>query len=1649
MSDHTDPFADDLARWEEGDYLSAALGDESLVGVFARIAAQRPDKIAVIDPNGESLRYGELAHRVRRWAARLAEMGVVAGTPVALCAQGEFAVPLGFLAILAAGGVVVPLDPSLPDERLRVIADGVGCQLVLVGDKAPPGLPPQLTRLDLTGTPDASPALALASAPEHDAVIYHTSGTTGRPKPVVLTHRALSTRLLSMSQWFGITADDVVAGSSSLAFDPFLQQLFFPLCSGGTLWLVDRVTLLDPARFWLAVLENGVTHINLVPTQTDALLLRPPAKALPALRRVVVGGERMPADLPARLVAALGEVAVFNMYGPTEATVDATGCRADTARGDRAIPIGRPLPGCRIRILDAQMRRVAPGVAGEIHIGGVGLARGYLGQSAATGAAFVADPYAPAGERLYRSGDFGCWRDDGQIEFIGRRDEQIKVRGQRIELGEIEAALRAFPGVSAASAGLWNAAPGGAAVVAHFTGSADPAALRAWLTTRLPPPAVPAHLMAMAELPTLPSGKVDRSALPIHAMPAMPEVAAFAQAEPTQRVASTLERSIAAVWADLLGCPSVDTTANLFEIGAHSLHVPRALIAIEQATGHPLSAVDLFRYPSVAALARHLAGAPAQRPGSPHRARRQNSRLSRRHADGSEAIAIVGMALRFPGASDRASYWAALQSATDCIHRPTRETLRQAGAPAALIDQVDFVAAHGAIDDSDRFDAAAFGYSPGEAAEIDPQQRLLLELAWHALDDAACDPARDGPIGAFAGVGFNSYLLDNLRERIGAAGGADRFSAVVGSDKDFAATRIAYKLGLTGPALTVNCACSTALAVTATAVDNLRAGRCRVALAASASLGMFSPYGHLHTAGGIASASGVCRPFDANADGVVAGAGAAVLVLKRLDDALADGDRIDAVIHGVGMANDGAAKAAFSAPSVDGQVAALAAALDDAQVTPAQIGFVEGHGTATRLGDPIELTALNQVYRGAERDSTLLGSVKGHVGHLDAAAGMAGLIKTVLALQHGQVPPTANYTAPNPELPLADGPFRLSGALEPWPGPADRPRLAGVSAFGMGGTNVHLIVGEAPRLPAAPALPMGGAERIAPTDPVLLTFSAAGDESRASLAAALASTLDALDAGGGRDDAALADIASSLARRRALRARCAAVATSPDDAATALRAKAMVSGSATNTTFSAAFLFPGQGAQKAGMARALYRTCPAFSAVIDRAERQLRGGPLHDLRALLLAADDDARATATLSATQYTQPALFVVEYALAQALASFGLFPTALLGHSIGEYVAACLAGVMDFDDALRLVVTRGRLMSTAPAGAMLAVALPEATLQPLLKRCGADLAAVNGARQCVASGNAHSIAELERALAATATPTYRLPVSNAFHSALMEPILDAYAAELAHVDLRAPTLPMISNVSGDWLGADEAQSAAYWVRHLRSTVRFADGLKRLLDDDPTRHLIEAGPGAALTRLARGAGVSAGRAVATQSPEIVDGQAALLDALGRLWVDGAPIDRLAAAGNSPRRVTLPAYPFARTRLWIEPDATAKVAKAALAALAANAAHAEMNRAVPKSSAVSATPTVDELQGAIAEVWSQVLGVPTIAADDDFLELGGDSLIAVRIAGRLGERLGRTVTASALFKAGNVAALARLLDDEAPEPAATETVATNREEGWL
>ncbi|HEV2855695.1 MAG TPA: SDR family NAD(P)-dependent oxidoreductase [Thermoanaerobaculia bacterium] len=881
-------------------------------------------------------------------------------------------------------------------------------------------------------------------------------------------------------------------------------------------------------------------------------------------------------------------------------------------------------------------------------------------------------------------------------------------------------------------------------------------------------------------------------------------------------------------------------------------------------------------------------------------------------------IAVIGMSGRFPGARDLRELWRNLRDGVEGITFFSDEEMLAAGVPAERLSDPRYVKAASLLDGVDRFDAGFFGYSAREAEILDPQQRLFLEHAWAALEDAGYTPeGYEGLIGVYAGVAWNTYLLSNLRSHPELFDGGGGFQVFITNDKDFMPTRVSYKLNLRGPSVIVQTSCSTSLTAIHLACLSLLSYECDVALAGGVTVKVPQIEGYWALDGGLASPDGHCRPFDARAAGTIFGSGIGIVVLKRLSEALADGDTIHAVIKGSAINNDGSLKVSYTAPSVEGQAEVIAAAQAVAGVEPETVRYVECHGTGTSLGDPIEVTALTKVFReGTERKGfCALGSVKSNLGHLDAAAGVAGFLKTVLALEHREIPPSLNFERPNPAIDFDSSPFYVNTALAPWEADGG-PRRAGVSSFGVGGTNAHVILEEAPP-----------AEAPSPSRPwQLLTLSARSPEALEEATHNLAAWLR--DA----DPAALPDAAYTLkVGRSVFRHRRVVVCKDRDAAVAALESRDPV------WMFSAAdledprerpvvFLFPGQGAQHVNMGRGLYEREEVFRAEIDHCAERLRPLLNLDLRRVLYpVAGEEEEAARELGRTGLTQPALFVVEYALARLWMSWGVRPQALMGHSIGEYVAACLAGVMSLEDALRLVAARGRLMESLPAGVMLGVPLAEEELAPLLPE-GVSIAAINEPARSVASGPEEGIAALERALDEKGVSHRRLHTSHAFHSAMMDPVLDRFTAEVSRVALRNPEIPFISNVTGTWITPEQATDPDYWARHLRQPVRFADGTAELLRD-PRRVLLEVGPGRTLATLAGRHPERTEQAVVASLGHPQDrlpDEAAVLTALGRLWLAGLRLDWSGFhAGERRRRVPLPTYPFERQRYWIDAAAEA------------------------------------------------------------------------------------------------------------------------------
>ena len=1605
--------------------------------LLEKFKLQSSTTIAVIH-KGNLVTYAEVEEKVSLLSAAICHQ-VPTSQFIGISTTRSLEMVVGVLAILRAGKAYVPLDPAYPASRLRQMAanadltcclapaeeaalfESLGLHLLIA--TPPPGLDGQNFTLNQSGI----------------GYVLYTSGSTGEPKGVCMGQAALANLLRWQNAHSSAGPGTRTLQFAPLSFDVSFQEIFATLTTGGTLVLLDEEQRLDLEALLNLIEQEQINRVFLpfVALQHLAELAVSREQFPQCLTEIMTAGEQLKITPQlAAFCAALPGCTLHNQYGPTEThVVTQLTLTGDPHTWDRLPSIGRAIDNTTIYLLAPDGQEVAPGEVGELCVSGMSLAEGYLNQPARTAAKF-GDWTTPAGEvvRLYRTGDLARQLPNGNLEFLGRQDDQVKIRGHRVELGEVEAVLATLTGVGQVAVAAWQEAAGPKELVAYVIPSGHmplaPAALRQAAAQALPDYMLPAAFVLLSEFPKTSSGKIDRLALPAPATQQRAALGTLYQAPRTNT-----ERQLAAVWATLLRLDKVGATDNFFELGGTSLLAQKCVAQLLDQFGHRLPVTKLYQYPTVAAAAAYL----VQPDGAVPTPLPAGEAEAAQPAVASGDVAIIGMAGRFPGANTVEELWEVL--------REGRETTRffsdaelDSSIPAAVRHDPLYVRARGIIDHAEEFDPAFFGLSAKLAAAMDPQQRVFLEVAWETLEQAGYLPAHfAGRVGVFAGTGNNSYFIQNVLPNQAAVDQLGEFQVMTVNEKDYLASRVAYTLDLRGPTVSVYSACSTSLLAIAQGVQSLRAGQCEVALAGGASITAPVHSGYLYQDGAMLSPDGHCRPFDAQAQGTVFSDGAGAVLLKSLAAAQRDGDVIYGIIKGVGIANDGRDKGSFSAPSAEGQAAAIGQALADGRVAPASISYVEAHGTATPLGDPIEVDGLRLAFGvAAGRGTCALGSIKSNLGHLTAAAGVAGLIKTVLALRHRQLPPSLHYTQPNPHLALADSPFFVNTALRDWPAAGGAPRRAGISSFGVGGTNVHVVVEEAPT-PRKNA--QAGPARSRPVQ--LAAWSARTASSSAAYAQRLAGWL--ADA----PTLELADVAFTLHTTRAPLAerRFVVAASTPELRAALLPAgpapAAIAARTVTEVPATVAFMFPGQGSQYVGMGRELYEHELAFRAAVAECAEHLGEWLDVDIRQLIYpdaTSEAAAQAAARLQNTRYTQPALFVVEYALARLWQSWGVQPTALCGHSIGELVAACLAGVFSLPDALRLVAARGRLVSELPAGQMLAVRASAARVAELLPHT-LDIAAVNGPKAVVVAGSAEDIAAFANLLAAQSIPCRALATSHAFHSRQLEPAVAAFAQVVAQVPLAPPQLPIVSTMTGMWLTAAQATDPAYWAAQLRAPVQFAAALATLLAE-PNPLLLEAGPGTTLTALARLAGGALHSTLASLPPagSAQTDYQTILTTLGQVWLNGLEPDWHAFYTGQPRRkLRLPSYCFDRQRCWLEPVRPTALtpAPAVVAAPAPAEIISMLSAPLPSSYPMRQPLLLQKILAILADAAD--VDVTADQAGKSFLELGLDSLLLTQVALTLKKAFNVPITFRQLNETLDTpAGLAAYLDAQLPAEAAPQ-----------
>ncbi|WP_025688032.1 hybrid non-ribosomal peptide synthetase/type I polyketide synthase [Paenibacillus zanthoxyli] len=1498
----------------------------SIPQLFAEAVRQYPDHTAILFEN-DRITYRELDLISDAIAAELKRKGAGPEQCVGIQSFRRPATIAGLLGILKSGAAYVPIHPEYPPERVKYMIEDTAMSLLL----AEPDFTARYAELTGVHGIDVQRVYSEVKAGAHSeqhsltpvrtkgnnlACIVYTSGSTGQPKGVMVKHKGI-VRLVKNTGFVDFRSSDVILPTCPFEFDVSNFEIWGALLAGAGLSLLPQEKLLMPQVLKQALLENGVSLMWMT-TPLFNQLAGVDASIFGSLRYLIVGGDTLSTPHINKVRRACPELTLVNGYGPSENSVLSTALHI-TKSYETRIPIGQPITRSTAYIVDRHHHLLPAGAVGELCVGLEGVARGYLNRPELTKEKFVPDPIYQ-GYVMYKTGDLARWLPDGNIDFFGRTDDQVKVRGYRIELQEVETAMSRLSDIDACVVQVPQTMQGEKELTAYYVSKKNLAIaqIREQLSRHLPFYAVPTKYIQLDTLPLTLNGKIDKKAL-LHLRKTVDE-----PVKQTALPTAFMEQTVLQIWKEALGLEQIGLDDAFFDIGGNSLLTIRISDRIRQATGTEMLVTDLFQYPTVRQLSAYLSKRQSQ-----HHKDTSLGGDTQEEAGHNGDIAVIGMAGRFPGSNNIEMFWRQLQQGKVGISFFTEEELRESGISEELLNRSDYVKAKGMLEGIEYFDADLFGYSGQEAELMDPQLRLLHECVWSALEDAGYDAERyKDAIGLFVGgtvnLGWVNHLFHALEDD------TDRWKASHLNVHSLSMP-ISYKLNLRGPSLTVETACSSSLVAVHLACQSLLRQESKIALAGGVSVTVPKKSGYLYQEGMIKSPDGYCRAFDAAAQGTVSGDGLGMVVLKSLEDALRDGDHIYAVIKGAAINNDGTRKAGFTAPSITGQREVIASALEAAAVQADSIRYIEAHGTGTPLGDPIEIKALSEFFPAEHEHRTAIGSVKTNVGHLDAAAGIAGFIKTVLSLYYKQLPPSLHFHEPNPGIGFDETSLYVNGELCDWAPSEAYPRRAGVSSFGIGGTNAHVILEEAPFISEKQAkdegrYPAGGSSG------EIFVFSAHTEDA---LRQKCKEMLDNLERAVNLE---LHDVAYTLAvGRKLLEWRFALVASTRQELCEGLRAFLSGELSAVNTAsdYQVVFLFPGQGSQYAEMAKHLYESEPLFREEMDRCLKIARSAVnfypyevwMHGVNSGQHGRDNPGPSAASyalspIDQTEAAQPLLFMIEYSLARLLQRWGIQPAGMIGHSLGEYTAACISGVITPEEAIKLVARRSALMQQMLPGEMLSVNLALDRLPDLLRDWpDLSVAASNSPELSVISGPAACISEITQELQHMGIEPIRLQVSHAFHSSMMEPMLDIFGEFAGEITWSAPQIPYISNLTGDWITSEQASDPDYYVSHVRGTVRFREGLEALSTKLISPLFLEVGPGRTLSQLVRQNGnIPAKFPVIDLIPrmrEKMTGARKWLEGLASLWMYGAGLDWDAFYEHRPgKRISLPSYPFERRYYW-------------------------------------------------------------------------------------------------------------------------------------
>ena len=1472
--------------------------DYSVIELFESQVQETPEHIALTDKD-TSYTYHALNERANQFAYCLQKKSVLPNDIIAILLEPGVDFIISVLAILKAGAIYVPIDTLAPQNRLADIINDATPKAIITNETFQNilhGIENDIFLIKNIWLESISyPKSNLSCTTTAASAIYmmYTSGSTGRPKGVIVPHRAV-VNVAVVENTLKIDSKGSLAQFSTVAFDGSTYEIWSALLNGATLYIIPNEAKKNHIKL-KEILDKHQIQSIFLPTSYLHQIIKSAPDTLDAVSAILFGGEQVNSILIKQFLAYRKKrkrpLKLINAYGPTETTVYVC-CQIinsnDEYNTEHLSSIGHLISNTRSYILDKNMNSA---LEGELYISGANLAIGYHNCDIQNNEKFIQNPFCNIDpyKKLYKTGDKVRVLDSGDLLCLGRYDDQVKIGGFRIHLNEVEQQLMKHAYISIAAVNLEIGGGSHKILTAYLvlsskelTISADQ--IRDFLSLSLPAYMLPAKYVMVDDLPLTLVGKVDKNNLD-----KIPHTDLSFHMDTSS--SSSIEETIKTIWKHLLNRSSIEPNKNLFELGANSLLITEACSMINNELQSELQIADLLAHPTIHKLSRYLEGdiettiARTKRPIA------------------ASDIAIIGMSCRFPKANNLQEFWDNLCQGNDCLTRFDEDQLK-----ISPFSEKKLVPVKGVLSNIELFDASFFGFSPVDATITDPQQRVFLECAWEALEHANIAPGKvpSKTISVFAGMTDSTYLHENLLKNNWFCNEHDTFQQRIATSTSMLSTQTSYRLNLKGRSLNVNTACSTGLITVDQACQDLMMGQSDIALAGASSITVPQISAYTYQQGSIVSSDGYCRPFDSHANGTVFSNGVGVVVLKRLDDAINDNDTIYAVIKASGVNNDGQDKLGFTAPSISGQMSCIRDAMAQANVTADEISYLEAHGTATALGDVIEINALTSVYREQtdKKQFCVLGSVKGNIGHTDVTAGIAGLIKTALCLHYKKIPPMAHFKIPNPNLSLNESPFIVNTQLMNWETSALK-RFAGISAFGVGGTNIHMILSDYENS-------MEIKDEIIPKEELIL-LSAKNEDALEAQVQQLVHYLDSSHVSNEK----LVNIAYTLQTgREDFQWRRFSTGKTTTELKNRLIHQSSVFFDG-ETHHSIVFMFSGQGMQYPQMAMELFEHAPRFRAYVEHGV--LLAKPYLNADLLQIICTPESK---QLTQTEYAQPALFIIEYALARLLMDCGIKPDALIGHSIGEYVAACLAGVFSFEDGIALVCERGLLMANAAKGEMLALECTPEECHTYQTIANVELALHNATNNHVLAGSPENIEKLERHLSMIGKPFQKLNVSHAFHSQLMKPLEKPFKEVLSNITLAPPTIPIVSNVTGDWLSANDAISPEYWYKHLRFTVQLCKGINLLLHDKHPLFL-EVGLGQALCGYVKE--ISKGKALVTHTLPNHHRRTTdlfqLFQSMGELWTRGININLAPIYETQHRQcVSLPTYPFQKQRYWVEPE---------------------------------------------------------------------------------------------------------------------------------